>query len=291
MGNQIGGNEIMSELTIHQIVGDEIASPYNQNMIMGIIGKPGQGKSNAAIDIAYKTSIYLSERLGGEPEDYFTIDNMAIMSMDSIIDIMKNIKKQNIYVFDDIGGQWNAREFAKKKNRAMNSIIQTFRNWNTGLILTMPDITLIDSVPRNLFKIQIEMTKQAFHIGRTYGKLSYVKRLYKVGKNLYPYPVGSGEGERVKYVRCEFERAPDHLINEYEKRRNIIQEIEQQKYIQVLEDIDKEEEIKVTKHTTFKPEVERLRKQDSNISERKMSTELGCSREVVSGILKDLGMK
>lgn len=152
------------ELTIHELVGKEIASPHNQNMIMGIIGKPGEGKSNAAIDIAYKTSIYLAEKLGGVPEDYFTIDNMAIMSMDSIIYIMKNIKKKNVYIFDDIGGQWNAREFAQKKNRAMNSIVQTFRNWNTGLILTMPDITLIDSVPRNLFKMQIEMTKQAFHM-------------------------------------------------------------------------------------------------------------------------------
>ncbi len=79
----------------------------------------------------------------------------------------------------------------------MNSIIQTFRNWNTGLILTMPDIMLIDSVPRNLFKIQIEMTKQAYYLNRAYGKLSHVQRLYRVGKNIYPYPVGGAEGERV----------------------------------------------------------------------------------------------
>ncbi|HJH31099.1 MAG TPA: hypothetical protein C5S50_02685 [Methanosarcinaceae archaeon] len=105
----------MTELTIHHLVGDEIASSYNQNMIMGIIGKPGEGTSNAAFDIAYKTSLYLSERLGDDLEDYFTIDNVAIMSMDSIIDIMKNIKKKNIDIFDNIGGSRTHENLHKKR--------------------------------------------------------------------------------------------------------------------------------------------------------------------------------
>jgi len=92
-------------------------------------------------------------------------------------------------------------------------------------------------------------------------------------------------------VRCEFKRAPDHLIREYEKRRNAIQEIEQKKYIEVLEDIDSEPVMKVTKHDQFTSGVQRLRNQYPNIGERKISSELGCSRDVVSGILKRLGMK
>lgn len=228
---------------VSDIFGSTIASPYDQHVICAIIGKTGEGKSNAALDIAYKTSIYMANKLGGVPEDYFTMKNVAIISMDSIIDVMKNMKKQNIYIFDDIGTGWNARDFAKNSNKIMNNIIQTFRKWQTLLIMTMPDTMLIDTVPRNLLHYQIEMSSSDFKHGITIGKLSHVKKMYRSGKTIYPYPVrgvkASDRPSKVKYVRTVFERAAPHIVDDYETKRTAIQEAEQKKYTQQLEELHK----------------------------------------------------
>lgn len=245
---------------IHEIFGEVISSPHHQHLIVIMIGKTGTGKSNAALDLAYKTSVYMANKLGGAPEDYFTMDNVAIISMDSIISVMKGMKYRNIYILDDIGTGWNARDFAKKKNKIMNNIIQTFRKYETLLILTLPDTFLIDSVPRNLLHYQIEMDQQRFDAGLTIGKIFSVVRKYRKGKNFYPYPVING----VKYERCVFERAPPHITNAYEELRTKIQEEEQAKQIAELEEmtaeLDGKKETEKTPKVTVKQRVWELKR-------------------------------
>lgn len=224
------------DVHISELFGSVISSKHHQHLIVMIIGKTGMGKSNAALDVAYKTSQYVAENIGGVPEDYFTMDNVAIISMDSIIDVMKNLKYRNIYVLDDIGTGWNARDFAKKSNKIMNNIVQTFRKYETLLILTLPDTFLIDSVPRNLLHYQIEMYKQRFDEGYSIGKISKVVRMHRMNKNYYPFPVING----VKYVNCKFERAPEHIINVYDDKRTKVQEEEQSRYLAQLEELNKD---------------------------------------------------
>jgi hypothetical protein len=236
------------DVQIHEIFGEVISSPHHQHLIVIMIGKTGTGKSNASLDLAYKTSVYMANKLGGVPEDYFTMDNVAIISMESIIEVMKGMKYRNIYILDDIGTGWNARDFAKKKNKIMNNIIQTFRKYETLLILTLPDTFLIDSVPRNLLHYQIEMDQQRFDMGLTIGKIFSVVRKYRKGQNHYHYLVING----VKYERCVFERAPKHIVDAYEAVRTEIQEAEQAKQLAELEEMTAELDGTKEKDTTPK---------------------------------------
>lgn len=276
------------DVHISELFGSVISSPHHQHLITMIIGKTGMGKSNAALDVAYKTSVYMANKLGGVPEDYFTMDNVAIISMDSIIDVMKNMKYRNIYILDDIGTGWNARDFAKKSNKIMNNIVQTFRKYETLLILTLPDSFLIDSVPRNLLHYQIEMYKSEFDKGLTLGKISKVVRMHRMNKNYYPFPVING----VKYVNCQFERAPEHIINDYEGKRTKVQEEEQRKYLEQLEQLNREMNHEEEKEQINPIDAKIIAAKEANasLSYREIAKIAGCSKDKVSTVLHKFNM-
>lgn len=227
---------LQGDKKLAKMFADRISSQYNQHIICMIIGKTGMGKSYAGLDLAHETSVALSNKLGGTPEDYFDVNrNMALITMDSIINVLQNMKQYNVYVMDDIGTGWNARDFAKQKNKIMNNIVQTFRNWNSLLILTLPDTFLIDTVPRNLLHYQIEMTDQLFSKGLSIGKVSKVLKNHRMNKTYYKFI----EGRNQKYVLWTFKKPPEHVITKYERLRNEIQKQEQEQYIKQLNDIKK----------------------------------------------------
>lgn len=220
-----------------KMLGDIIGSKHNQHCLMAIIGRTGSGKSSAAIQIAYETAKYMSTLNGHKPEYYFNIEHVAIITEDEIIRVMKEVKRNGIYILDDIGVGWNSRKWNSKANIIMNNIIQTFRTWNNLLILTVPDDENIDKVPRNSLRYRIDMKDANFDMGYSLGAMQEVKRDYKTKKNILPYPKYEGS----KFVRVRFERPNDILANEYEKRRESIQAKMQADNIAQMEEIFNEQ--------------------------------------------------
>jgi len=276
-------NKDAHRLTMGELFGSKITSKHNQNCILNIVGKQGMGKSNAALYIATKTSEWIAQHKGGKPEDYFTIDNCAIMELDTIIPIVKNIdkKRYNIFILDDIGASYGARDYQNVVNKAFNKIIQTFRDSNTLVILTMPDDFLIDKVPRKLAHFQIEMTTQVFHKNVSIGKLSEVKEIYKAHKTIYPFVCENG----VKYTRCLFRLVEGPLHNEYERRRSEIRKRMTQDCIDtVAEASDKVEEGKVKqvpKYQAISEKVYQKTLENPKISQRKLAEEFGCNKATI----------
>lgn len=224
-----------------KMLGDIIGSKHNQHCLMAIIGRTGSGKSSAAIQIAYETAKYMSELNNHEhePDYYFNIDHVAIITEDEIIRVMKDTKKQGIYILDDIGVGYNARLWQSKANIIMNNIIQTFRTQNNLLILTVPDDEYIDKVPRNSLRYRIDMKDANFDMGYSLGSMQELKRNYKTKKNIFPYPTSNGS----KYVRVMFNRPPNHIANEYEIRREAIQAKMQQDSIEQMNEIFNENKV------------------------------------------------
>jgi hypothetical protein len=220
-----------------KMLGDIISSQHNQHCLMAIIGRTGSGKSSAAIQIAHETAKYMATFNSHPPEYYFNIDHMAIISEDEIIRVMSGIKKQGIYILDDIGVGWNSRKWQSKANIVMNNIIQTFRTWNNLLILTVPDDENIDKVPRNSLRYRIDMKDANFDMGYSLGAMQELSRNYKTKKNFFPYPKEKG----VKYVRVKFVRPPPFLIDEYELRRAAIQAKMQEDNIAQMKEVFNEQ--------------------------------------------------
>lgn len=267
-------------ITMGELFGKKITSSHNQHVLLQIVGKTGTGKSNAALYIATKTAEYVAKKMGGKPEDYFTIDNCAIMELDSIIPVMKEIdkKRYNIFILDDIGASYGARDYQNKVNKAFNKILQTFRDSNTLVIFTMPDQMLIDKVPRKLAHYNIEMTTQIYHKKLSMGKLFEVKELYKSGKTIYPFIQENG----IKYVRALFRLVDGDLHDEYERRRAIIRKKMTADCIDVIEDPEEHKEKRVFKYQAIAGDVSKLQAEDPKISMNGIAKKLGCDRGTVA---------
>lgn len=229
-------------LSMGKFFGDIISSSHNQHALINIIGKTGMGKSNAAMRIGLEVAKYLAKKLGGKPEDYFNIYNIAIMKLDSIIPIIEDLdnKRFNIIILDDIGASYGARDFQNKVNKNINKIFQTFRDTNTLVIMTMPDTFLIDKVARKLAHFQIELVEKRHDQGVSIGKCMQLVENYRGnGKTHFHYIVDS---DGTKYTRIVFKRVDSELAEKYEKKRTEIRQSMQANSIRTILNCENEED-------------------------------------------------
>jgi len=219
-------------LYLAKVFADIVCSNHNKNIILLIEGKPGEGKSWAALSLACLCSVFIAEKEKGNPWDYFCLDNVGIIMPDDMLRVIKNMKKKNIVVFDDMGMAYSGRDWHSSGNKAMNAMIQTIRTDNNIIIITVPDAEWIDKIGRNILHFKIVMQEPLHDIGYSLGKLSAVEKMYNTQsrKNIYPYLkslVDTGEigltdvkiTQKIRYNRIAFTRPPESVSSEYELKR------------------------------------------------------------------------
>lgn len=276
--------------SIAKLIADPLVEDYNQHTFMGLVGQLGKGKSEAAIRMAYDASRYLADKKGGVPEDYFTFENIAIITMDEIIRVKKIQKRFGIYIYDDIGVGWNARDWNKKANKILNKIAMTARTKRNIIILTAPDDEHIDKVPRNLFNYRVDMEQALFKIGYSVGKFREVKRDYKGKRLITPYIKVRTSTGLTKFARAKFTRAPRHITELYEKHRDEIQDKMEQDDIKELEEINSElKGTNAEKQSNKKADILRpgiFAFHEDGMNQTRIAQKVGCSQKLVSTILR-----
>lgn len=152
------------------------------------------------------------------------------------------MKLHGIYILDDIGVGLSSRKWNQKSNEVINNILMTFRTLNNLLLMTVPNKSMVDKNARRLTHNKIVMTSQLFKHGLTFGKLSKVKYQYHkdTDKAIYPFYQQGGK----YYNLVAFEMPPQHLVDEYDKRRKAIEEQNRTETLEELEEIQKGNEPK-----------------------------------------------
>jgi len=276
------------EHIIAKEIAQKITGKRNQHETAIIVGDKGKGKSWGALSLAYEVSSYVAEIKGGKPSDYFTLDNVAIITKDEVIRVLKNNMKQfNIVIFDDIGVGWSNRDFATKFSKIMNGIFQVFRTKNIFLIMTVPDKSYIDKLPREGVHYFMEVTDSYFDEGFIEVKVKESKKLMQSGDIHYPFVNRDG----VRYVRHLIMTAPDRLTTPYEKRRTDIEKISSDRGIAELEqlelDSDGNQELKraMKKTEMLRPAICAMAEQ--HYTQREIGKMVGCSQQLVSQVLNN----
>lgn len=234
----------IEQMTMSEMIAKKICSNHKQHVIMMIEGKTGTGKSYAAMDLAYNTSLQMADRLGGHPTDYFNLDHIAVITPDEVVRVSKSIKKHGIYILDDIGVGLSSRKWQSKGNEVLTNILQTFRTQNNLIILTVPDGAFIDKIARKLLHYKVVMKFADFNHGFTVGKLYKVTRspTKDSQNNMYTFVRGPG----IQYNHCSFGKPPQAICDAYDERRETLQQELQNKALQELQDTYKEAEKEIT---------------------------------------------
>ena len=187
-----------------------------QHAIIKFTGDTGTGKSYSMLGSFEKASILLENHYGGSREDYFNIDNVAIITQEEVRRVAKRFKKYGIFGLDDIGVGANARRAMSDDNILLNDIVSTFRPNQNILGLTVPKNRMVDVVQRELAHYNIEMSDPFFDKGYASGTL-YIPQETEYGV-VNTYPVWNGK----IYKRHIFSMPSKRLADEYDERRELI---------------------------------------------------------------------
>lgn len=182
----------------------------NQNWLCVIIGKTGSGKSYAGMSIG--------EEFNG---DRFTARNVLFNPIEFLNAIKDygNIKKGDIFVFDEAGVNMSARNWQSVQNKILGIILQTFRFLNIGVIFTVPDISFVDVQARKLFHHVLETQfidkerQLCYLVPR-----EVVTNLFSP-KIFYKYPRVKINGKEIGISGLYLPKPSKRIIDEYEERK------------------------------------------------------------------------
>lgn len=271
----------LSSVSFSHQVADIITSRFNQSYAMLIVGKMGSGKSLAAIELAYQVARWVATIKGGKWEDYFGMDNIAVITTDELKRVMGKMKRYNCYILDDIGVGINSRKFQTVINIAFNDIFTTWRTENTFLIATVPDSFLLDKVPRSLVNAFCEHEFSAFERNVSVFKLFEVSRKPREQKTYYIYPRGDGR----RFLRLVVHKPPAELVTPYEKKRHdIAKQLKEERLEKFGTDVLEEEGGKSSGATPFEIE-DRLKRGETPAQIRE---DTGTSYATIERIVRSL---
>jgi uridine kinase len=201
----------------------KVCSANKQNAIIMISGQMGTGKSYTALELARLISIFISERLGNVPENYFNMeDNVGIMVMDEIAKVYEHMDTHHhcVYIIDDAGATFNARRFTSDANIAQNDRMQTMRPHSNVVIFTVPMKSLMDKVVRNLSSYMIFMKQPMFEVNMTVCDIRKIEvDLASDKERVFRKYLQNHRGD--KYKRHIFKKPPQKWCDTYDARRSV----------------------------------------------------------------------
>lgn len=175
------------EKPLARIFAERVTGRHKKDVLMLLVGERGSGKSYTLLYLALRCAEEIAKELGGKPEDYFTLKNVAVIQDEGLEARMRNLQQYNVYILDDAGVGWDSRAFATNMNRKLNHILQTCRTDNCILLISVIDPFTIDKVPRTMVRYYGEMAEQLHDYGQNLVKIFRNRRLYRAGKNLTPH--------------------------------------------------------------------------------------------------------
>ena len=201
-----------------QIFAARVCGKHIKDVKLFLVGAQGSGKSRSFLFLAVRCAEEIAKKRGGVWQDYFPEDlsNVIIGDPAGHADMLKSMKKYNIYIMDDAGVSVNARNFASSYNKSLNDIFQTIRTDRCILLLSAPDTFLIDKVPRTLFNFYGEVAESMHSLGVNLIKIFRLERRFRENDTREIYL----QFGNTQVVRHRFLNPPQTMIDRYEILRD-----------------------------------------------------------------------
>ncbi len=188
-----------------------------QNCTFLFIGKPGTGKSTAAI------------RFGQDLDSGFNSDRI-VFSVEDFIGLMRNgdskgkLKRGSVILFDEIAGSEkaaSARNAMTKENKRMNFTVTTYRAKGFIVFMCAPMISQIDSVVRKVGITGIAKFESIdFRSKRSFAQFYWSTVSAMSGKQYMPKPrVRDVKGEVSRIDKISIPLPRKELVDAYEKKK------------------------------------------------------------------------
>ena len=153
----------------------------------------------------------------------FTIKSVAF-SAKEFMEILNNIdslKKGDVIILDEAGIFMSSRSWQSLNNKMINFILQTFRNLNLIVIITVPNLTFIDSQSRKLFHLLMETQEINYKEKKVIVKPLLMQNNPKINKLYLKYLRIKIKGKGVMPIKkVKFGLPSELLIKQYEEKKS-----------------------------------------------------------------------
>ncbi len=184
----------------------------NGNYIMLILGKPGSGKSYAALKIAYD----LDRSEHNKP--LFNPWTNIFFNFEDFLNGVENGKRRGeVFILDESGiiEGIQSRNFMSTGNKIASSLFQTMRVKGQIIIILAPAGLMIDRQVK--FTVHSDIIMQDHDKNHSWGTIKIHDDDLWEAEFYRKYMVSKIDGERVQWRRSFFEKPPELLVKIYEK--------------------------------------------------------------------------
>ena len=192
-----------------------------KNALIVVVGQAGSGKSYATISLMIGIYLYKTGRMP-TPEDI--IGTHCLFKAQVLLEHLnsRDLKVAEAWNWDEAGVDMSHKAHASIQNRAINFLLQTFRNQRQIVFFTVPTIRFIDASARKLIHYQLEA--KSVDKSRSMCKVKPLLCQYNVRKDeVYyhnlKYPAGGGMFQEIDNMGVPL--APKEFIDMYEGKKNI----------------------------------------------------------------------
>jgi hypothetical protein len=183
---------------------------HNQNALIAMTGQTGTGKSMCALEFA---------RLIDKD---FNVDKV-VFTVKDFLELLKELKKGEVVVFDEAGVDFDARRSSSNKNVFFSNILKTFRYRNIPTIFTLPHLAMLDKNARRLFHYWVKTQSIDYDRNICWTKFYVIDSQDDWSDVLKRYMVRVFDPEtheKRRIVRIGFNKPPQKLVDEYEKKKH-----------------------------------------------------------------------
>lgn len=171
-------DEMPDVLDISKLIVDILTALDEQKIILLVQGEQGAGKSIFAFALLWMVAIRMAwhrwKDMSRWREVYDYVKNTAIMLKDDTDTMVKNMKKGQSYLLDDVYDALAAEEWYTQIHKAINSIMIADRTDRTFTIITVPRGTWIDRIVRGIARYRGDVKRNVGLKQLGYNELKFV---------------------------------------------------------------------------------------------------------------------
>jgi hypothetical protein len=187
------------------MIAKRVTNPYEDaDAFISFTGRKGSSKSTSSSAFAEGVAedIATLRNKNEDPEKFFNIDHVRSISEKGAIELLSSgvLKNENsVFLLDDTGTQWGARNFQSLINKYLNSILQICRVYRCVLIANFIMANHVDIQARQMTDFRAQMLYKNTRNEQALFKFFYVEQ-------------GENGKEYKKYLRWHGKRITSCVI-------------------------------------------------------------------------------
>jgi len=168
--------------TLSWMIASRVTNPLeDSDAFISFTGRKGSAKSTSSMSFceAIAEDIAMLRGKGEPPSQFFDIDHVRSISELGAIELLSSgaLKNENsVFLLDDTGTQWGARNFQSAINKHLNAILQICRVYKCVLVANFIMANHVDIQARQMTDYRAQMLFKNVRVNQAVFKFFYVEQ-------------------------------------------------------------------------------------------------------------------